>query len=56
MTIVSKQVNMELHKIKQKCPLYESNGSTVSFYFILYIHVCYTELVFSVLPFFDQPH
>ena len=30
MTVVSRQVNMELHKIKQKCPLYESNGNTVS--------------------------
>ncbi len=29
-TVLSKQVNMELHKIKQKCPLYESNGTTVS--------------------------
>ncbi|BFZ09606.1 hypothetical protein BsWGS_12645 [Bradybaena similaris] len=29
-TILSKQVNMELHKIKQKCPLYESNGCTVA--------------------------
>ncbi|XP_053381174.1 lysine-specific histone demethylase 1A-like [Mercenaria mercenaria] len=29
MTIISRQVNMELHKIKQKCPLFESNGSTV---------------------------
>ncbi|ELT96770.1 hypothetical protein CAPTEDRAFT_124163 [Capitella teleta] len=28
-TVLSKQVSMELHKIKQKCPLYESNGSTV---------------------------
>ncbi|XP_014218084.2 lysine-specific histone demethylase 1A [Copidosoma floridanum] len=28
-TILSKQINMELHKIKQKCPLYESDGSTV---------------------------
>lgn len=28
-TILSKQVKMELHKIKQKCPLYESNGTTV---------------------------
>ncbi|XP_076444421.1 lysine-specific histone demethylase 1A-like [Babylonia areolata] len=28
-TILSRQINMELHKIKQKCPLYESNGSTV---------------------------
>ncbi|XP_044739760.1 lysine-specific histone demethylase 1A-like [Chrysoperla carnea] len=28
-TVLSKQINMELHKIKQKCPLYESNGETV---------------------------
>ncbi|XP_046461894.1 lysine-specific histone demethylase 1A-like isoform X2 [Daphnia pulex] len=28
-TILSKQISMELHKIKQKCPLYEANGSTV---------------------------
>lgn len=28
-TVLSKQINMELHKIHQKCPLYESNGSTV---------------------------
>ncbi|KAH6921823.1 hypothetical protein HPB50_005368 [Hyalomma asiaticum] len=28
-TILSKQIKMELHKIKQKCPLYESNGTTV---------------------------
>ncbi|CAH1799050.1 unnamed protein product [Owenia fusiformis] len=28
-TVLSKQVNMELHKIKQKCPLYETNGGTV---------------------------
>ncbi|CAL8103915.1 unnamed protein product [Orchesella dallaii] len=27
--ILSKQIKMELHKIKQKCPLYESSGSTV---------------------------
>ncbi|XP_010877932.1 lysine-specific histone demethylase 1A isoform X4 [Esox lucius] len=26
MAVVSKQVNMELAKIKQKCPLYEANG------------------------------
>ena len=30
MTIVSKQVNMELTKVKQKCPLFESGGQTVS--------------------------
>ncbi|XP_022649589.1 lysine-specific histone demethylase 1A-like isoform X1 [Varroa jacobsoni] len=29
LTILSKQINMELHKIKQKCPLFESKGSTV---------------------------
>lgn len=28
-TVLSKQINMELHKIRQKCPLYESNGNTV---------------------------
>ena len=27
--MLSKQVNMELSKISQKCPLYESNGNTV---------------------------
>ncbi|XP_030850350.1 lysine-specific histone demethylase 1A [Strongylocentrotus purpuratus] len=28
MTIISKQVNMELAKVKQKCPLFESGGQT----------------------------
>ncbi len=28
-TVLSRQINMELSKINQKCPLYESNGSTV---------------------------
>ncbi|XP_078472346.1 lysine-specific histone demethylase 1A isoform X1 [Lampetra planeri] len=28
MAVVSKQVNMELAKIKQKCPLYETNGQS----------------------------
>ncbi|XP_049768257.1 lysine-specific histone demethylase 1A isoform X1 [Schistocerca cancellata] len=28
-TVLSKQINMELHKIRQKCPLYESSGCTV---------------------------
>jgi len=37
MTVVSRQVNMELHKIKQKCPLYESNGSTVSTLLVFFI-------------------
>lgn len=27
--VLSKQINMELVRIKQKCPLYESNGNTV---------------------------
>ena len=35
MTVVSRQVNMELSKIKQKCPLYESNGNTVSLYMMI---------------------
>ncbi len=28
-TVLSRQINMELGKISQRCPLYESNGSTV---------------------------
>ncbi|CAL7943230.1 unnamed protein product [Xylocopa violacea] len=28
-TTLSKQIDMELHKIRQKCPLYESDGQTV---------------------------
>ncbi|XP_015917188.1 lysine-specific histone demethylase 1A [Parasteatoda tepidariorum] len=28
-TVLSKQIHMELLKIRQKCPLYESNGNTV---------------------------
>ncbi|XP_052087644.1 lysine-specific histone demethylase 1A-like [Mytilus californianus] len=28
-TVLSRQINMELHKIKQKCPLYETSGGTV---------------------------
>uniref|UniRef100_A0A2R5LNP7 Lysine-specific histone demethylase 1A n=1 Tax=Ornithodoros turicata TaxID=34597 RepID=A0A2R5LNP7_9ACAR len=27
--VLSRQINMELHRIRQKCPLYESNGTTV---------------------------
>ncbi|XP_069080019.1 lysine-specific histone demethylase 1A isoform X3 [Pleurodeles waltl] len=29
MAVISKQVNMELAKIKQKCPLYEANGQAM---------------------------
>lgn len=29
MAVFAKQINMQLNKIKQKCPLYESNGDTV---------------------------
>ncbi len=28
-TVLSRQINMEMTKISQKCPLYESNGNTV---------------------------
>ena len=41
-TVLSKQVNMELHKIKQKCPLYEGNGVSVSAcykYFICFVKI-----------------
>lgn len=37
-TTLSKQINMELHKIRQKCPLYESDGQTVNIN-IQYINV-----------------
>jgi lysine-specific histone demethylase 1 len=37
-TVLSKQINMELHKIRQKCPLYESNGNTVSEYNHVFFH------------------
>ena len=30
MTIISNQVNIELHKIRQRCPLFESSGLIVS--------------------------
>ena len=30
LTIISNQVNIELHKIRQRCPLFESNGLIVS--------------------------
>ena len=36
-TILSKQISMELHKIKQKCPLYEANGTTVLDYGFVYM-------------------
>lgn len=28
-TVLARQINMELSKISQKCPLYESNGNTI---------------------------
>ena len=32
MAILSKQISMELTKIKQKCPLYENSGKMVFFF------------------------
>ena len=29
LTVLSSQVNMELHKINQRCPLFETNGRNV---------------------------
>ena len=29
LTVLGKQISMDLHKIRQKCPLYESNGKAV---------------------------
>ncbi|KYM92736.1 Lysine-specific histone demethylase 1A [Atta colombica] len=34
-TTLSKQINMELHKIRQKCPLYESDGQTILLLYII---------------------
>lgn len=28
-TVLSKQIDLELHKVRQRCPLYESNGNTI---------------------------
>lgn len=41
MAVISKQVNMELAKIKQKCPLYEANGQAVSALETLNRHTSY---------------
>jgi hypothetical protein len=30
LTVLSSQVSMELHKINQRCPLFETNGRSVS--------------------------
>ena len=38
-TVLSRQINMELTKISQKCPLYESNGNTVP-KVILFLQYC----------------
>lgn len=32
MAVLAKQINMELHKIRHKCPLYESNGTKVEIF------------------------
>lgn len=50
-TILSKQVNMVLHKIKQRCPLYEGNGTTVSsgFLFPIVCSFCTFAIQCSVL-------
>lgn len=45
MAVISKQVNMELAKIKQKCPLYEANGQAVSMAASLCLCVSYALYV-----------
>lgn len=30
LTVINNQISMELHKIRQKCPLYESNGKSIA--------------------------
>lgn len=46
MTIISKQILMELAKVKQKCPLFESGGQTVSvlFTFVRPVKNCHSFL------------
>ena len=39
-TVISKQINMELHKIKQECPLYETGGERVSFQYFIQFSTC----------------
>jgi len=29
LTVLASQISMELHKIRQKCPLYETHGKSV---------------------------
>ena len=52
-TVISKQINMELHKIKQDCPLYETGGQRVSYTEIVEesIMVEYFPFTLSPLPF-----
>lgn len=46
MAVISKQVNMELAKIKQKCPLYEANGQAVSITNILINKLsCFSSII-----------
>ena len=49
-TVLSKQVNMELAKISQKCPLYESNGNTVPKDKVMCSHK--RLFIYTVPPFF----
>lgn len=49
-TTLSKQINMELHKIRQKCPLYESDGQTVCLkYFIKIIQYTYLRFFLTII-------
>uniref|UniRef100_A0A672Q4C8 Lysine-specific histone demethylase n=1 Tax=Sinocyclocheilus grahami TaxID=75366 RepID=A0A672Q4C8_SINGR len=46
MAVVSKQVNMELAKIKQKCPLYEANGQAVMSERCVYLlHILFLRII-----------
>ena len=58
MTVVSRQVNMELSKIKQKCPLYESNGNTVSAFSMITVLPDKSEsdvtFIYKVIRFYNR--
>lgn len=47
-TVLSKQINMELHRIRQKCPLYEPgklNDSVSTVSITIYIYLIYSILM-----------
>ena len=49
---LSKQVNMELFKIKQRCPLFQNNGKLVcitNLYIYIYIYITHSQSQWYIL-------